>query len=358
MEMQEMLKRADAGDVEAMLAVADAYFIGDGLPEDDEAAEGWYQKAFAAAPDHPAVLCEKASRCMQEVALLKIVMPPQAEEKRQEALGMYERAIELGSGSACFRLGKLFIDGDPTADVEPDATRAVGYLRRGAEMGSIGCMNLLAECYERGNGVPRDMEKAIALWERTAEQENPVALREMAIRYAQGDGVPRDCAKALAYNIRAAEAGEYYGALDAARMLMLGDGVPKDFERGVTYLRKAAAMGCEEAAGLLAEMEAQQSAPTPKASPAPVQKKGCYIATAVYGSYDCPEVWTLRRFRDDRLEKSACGRLLVRVYYRISPWLVERFGHVSSLRTMCRRMLDGLIRHLNGHGFDDTPYSD
>ncbi|MDR0918559.1 MAG: hypothetical protein LBM93_04840 [Oscillospiraceae bacterium] len=24
----------------------------------------------------------------------------------------------------------------------------------------------------------------------------------------------------------------------------------------------------------------------------------CYIATAVYGSYDCPEVWTLRRFRD------------------------------------------------------------
>ena len=22
-------------------------------------------------------------------------------------------------------------------------------------------------------------------------------------------------------------------------------------------------------------------------------KKGCYIATAVYGSYDCPQVWTL-----------------------------------------------------------------
>ena len=26
---------------------------------------------------------------------------------------------------------------------------------------------------------------------------------------------------------------------------------------------------------------------------------GCYIATCVYGSYDCPEVWTLRRFRVD-----------------------------------------------------------
>lgn len=27
-------------------------------------------------------------------------------------------------------------------------------------------------------------------------------------------------------------------------------------------------------------------------------RKGCYVATCVYGSYDCPEVWTLRRFRD------------------------------------------------------------
>ena len=34
------------------------------------------------------------------------------------------------------------------------------------------------------------------------------------------------------------------------------------------------------------------------------QKRGCYVATAVYGSYDCPEVWTLRRYRDDTLYSS------------------------------------------------------
>ena len=27
-------------------------------------------------------------------------------------------------------------------------------------------------------------------------------------------------------------------------------------------------------------------------------ENGCYIATCVYGSYDCPQVLTLRRFRD------------------------------------------------------------
>lgn len=35
---------------------------------------------------------------------------------------------------------------------------------------------------------------------------------------------------------------------------------------------------------------------------------GCYVATAVYGSYDCPQVWTLRRFRDYTLAETWYGR--------------------------------------------------
>ena len=37
---------------------------------------------------------------------------------------------------------------------------------------------------------------------------------------------------------------------------------------------------------------------------------GCYIATAVYGTYDCPELWVLRRFRDYGLRKSTIGTAL------------------------------------------------
>ena len=32
------------------------------------------------------------------------------------------------------------------------------------------------------------------------------------------------------------------------------------------------------------------------------KKNGCYIATCVYENYDCPQVWTLRRFRDETLK--------------------------------------------------------
>ena len=55
---------------------------------------------------------------------------------------------------------------------------------------------------------------------------------------------------------------------------------------------------------------------------------GCYIATCVYGSYDCPEVWTLRRFRDDTLAKSDAGenKLLRYVLAHANPKAIKRAG--------------------------------
>ncbi|MGN8659992.1 CFI-box-CTERM domain-containing protein [Catenibacterium mitsuokai] len=43
----------------------------------------------------------------------------------------------------------------------------------------------------------------------------------------------------------------------------------------------------------------------------------------MYGSYDCPSVWTLRRFRDDCLFKTIGRWLFIRFYYCISPSIVS-----------------------------------
>lgn len=45
----------------------------------------------------------------------------------------------------------------------------------------------------------------------------------------------------------------------------------------------------------------------------------CFIATAAYGSYDEPQVRTLRRFRDEVLLTSSWGAALVDRYYELSP---------------------------------------
>ncbi len=85
---------------------------------------------------------------------------------------------------------------------------------------------------------------------------------------------------------------------------------------------------------------------------------GCYIATAVYGSYDCPEVWTLRRFRDATLVKTVFGRAFIRLYYAVSPTLVKRFGKTEWFRNLWKPLLDKTVKKLNERGVADTPYRD
>lgn len=87
-------------------------------------------------------------------------------------------------------------------------------------------------------------------------------------------------------------------------------------------------------------------------------KSGCYVATCVYGSYDCPQVWTLRRFRDDMLSKTWYGRLFIRTYYAISPSLVNLFGEFTWFKNLFKPTLDKMVENLNDKGVDNTPYQD
>ena len=86
--------------------------------------------------------------------------------------------------------------------------------------------------------------------------------------------------------------------------------------------------------------------------------EGCYVATAVYGSYDCPQVWTLRRFRDYSLSNTWHGRMFIHIYYAISPALVRWFGHTEWFQKIWKSVLDKMVVSLNNNGFEDTPYED
>lgn len=86
--------------------------------------------------------------------------------------------------------------------------------------------------------------------------------------------------------------------------------------------------------------------------------QGCYVATCVYGSYDCPQVWTLRRFRDYALAEIWYGRAFIHAYYAISPTLVRWFGHTKWFKTLWRSKLNHMVKLLNEQGFENTPYND
>lgn len=90
----------------------------------------------------------------------------------------------------------------------------------------------------------------------------------------------------------------------------------------------------------------------------PPKSSGCYVATAVYGSYDCPQVWTLRRYRDNELAKTWYGRAFIKTYYAISPTLVRWFGETAWFKKMWTGRLNKMVATLQRNGYESTPYED
>ncbi|MCB1137091.1 MAG: SEL1-like repeat protein, partial [Chlamydiia bacterium] len=61
----------------------------------------------------------------------------------------------------------------------------------------------------------------------------------------------------------------------------------------------------------------------------------CFVATAVFASWDHPNVKALREFRDLALQNDPLGRRLIHAYYRIGPRLAEKVrAHPDLLRLL------------------------
>lgn len=87
-------------------------------------------------------------------------------------------------------------------------------------------------------------------------------------------------------------------------------------------------------------------------------KTGCYVATAIYHSYNCPEVYCLRRYRDYYLKKHLFGRMFIRFYYFVSPTMVKLFGKTKMFNNLFKPFLDKRVAKLKKKGYSSLPYND
>jgi len=72
-----------------------------------------------------------------------------------------------------------------------------------------------------------------------------------------------------------------------------------------------------------------------------VTDRRCFIATAVYGP-EAEQTNALRAWRDRVLMATRRGRLLIRIYYRLSPRVVHVLDRHPSWMPLVRRLLDRL----------------
>lgn len=79
----------------------------------------------------------------------------------------------------------------------------------------------------------------------------------------------------------------------------------------------------------------------------------CFIATAVYGLNDV-RTEELRRFRDESLAASKVGRVVISVYYAVSPGFARWLDRSPRLRAVVSRILDqvrkGIQQYREGRG--------
>lgn len=115
------------------------------------------------------------------------------------------------------------------------------------------------------------------------------------------------------------------------------------------YIQKRMTSGIEQSKNPV-RIAHSQDKKTESASTAKKQKEGCYIATAVYGSYDCTQVRILRKYRDNILSVTVFGRTFIKFYYCVSPWLVAHFQDKKWFTRFFRKRLDNLITKLKSKG--------
>jgi cold shock CspA family protein len=69
----------------------------------------------------------------------------------------------------------------------------------------------------------------------------------------------------------------------------------------------------------------------------------CFIATAVYGDVNAPQVIALRRYRDTTLRRSAAGRAFVALYYRASPPIARYISRSPTTARLAKAILDAFV---------------
>src|SRR5580692_4022939 len=182
----ELKSRAEDGDVQAQLALAKAYDLGEGVPKDEEKAVQWWEKA-----------------------------------------------AEHGNASAQVSLGGVYSLG---AGVPKNYAAAVRWWKKAAEQGDVTAEGNLGTAYGLGMGVPKDEVESVRWHTKAAANGNAASQFSLGMFYLQGAGVPKDEAEGVKWLRKSAEQGNADGEFWLGAMYYSGTGVAKaQYNLGMAY---------------------------------------------------------------------------------------------------------------------------
>lgn len=159
----ELLEAANKGYVHPQFELAVRYLKGTGVPQNDQEALKWFQKA-----------AEQGHSVAQNVMghYYKNGLGAMACEDKDMALEWWNKSAQQGNVDSQYNLGICYEDG---YGVDTDAELAAQWYLKSATRGYSPSQNRLGLCYEQGIGVPANTKKALTWYKKAVRQGNPDA---------------------------------------------------------------------------------------------------------------------------------------------------------------------------------------
>jgi len=203
--LAEYKRLAEHGDAEAQASLAELYFAGRGIDQDQEAAIGWFRRAADG--------------------------------------GHVASQVHLGMISAQAR----------------DFEQSAKWFTKAAEAGDAEGMTNLAALYFRGLGVERNAVRALDWFAKAASQGDPAHQLQLGGLYLDGAAGEPDVENGLRWIGRAANQGFSDAQLRLGSIHAEGGAVPKDPVRAYMWFYRASMMGTEQAGDRLTLLEAEMT---------------------------------------------------------------------------------------------------
>lgn len=214
-EVQQALKKVEAGDPSTLLALANAgnadaeYFAGvmyifggPTVPKDAARGCAYEQKASAARAD----AMHLVGLCYQNGGL-------GGAPDKAKAEAAYTRAAQMGFPKSKCALGQMLM-------TEPQqAARGVGLCKEAATAGDADAQLAVGDAYFSGGAVKQDYAEARKWYGMAAMQGDTQAARRLGEMYARGDGGRKDPKKAMELWVTAEKAGDPLVAILVADQL-------------------------------------------------------------------------------------------------------------------------------------------
>lgn len=223
------LRAAKGGLVSAQSHVGYCYSVGLGVNKDDEKAARWMEKAASA--DDP--YSQNNLAIAYEYGL-------SVEQSFDRAIYWYERAIKNDFTDAVVNLGVLYVYSAPAPYHNP--VKGFNLLKLAAAKDHSRAISVMAECYQYGVGVKRDLKEALYLQTLAHERGYHIASYYLGRMYLNGEGTAKDVKRALhLFNI-AAEQESWGGAACAIGDIYLKGigGINRDYDQALIWYTRAA----------------------------------------------------------------------------------------------------------------------